>query len=165
MKQLTLVFMVALTAMGLSAEGKNDQLGPRGPWDGEPREILVVQGTLVEGEYGHWEVQQGEVHYLLPPVMSPEEAEAYLNRSVELEGFAGPVLFTKGDESYQVFRPLKASVEGQELDLERGPMAGAPRGAGNPRGRGRHRMDGPCGGNPQDCPFQDGEVPSGRNRR
>lgn len=168
MKQMILVLMMSLSAFALGAQGKDQNREFPGPFPGEPREILVVEGTLTEGEYGQWEVQQGEIHFLLPPFMIQEEAQAYLGRSLELEGIAGPVLFTKGEESYQVFRPLKVLVDGEELELDLPGLCRRGWAGGRPGQRGGDRRVGPChGGFRQDYPCledEEGQYPDSSRR-
>jgi len=146
MKKITLIALLTVSSMILlSASGKEDQLyagpGPGNRWD-EPAEILVIEGVLQQGEYGHLEIQMGDKHYMLGHIerFNPELLDEYLGKKAQLDGFEGPVMFTRGDEEFQMFRPLKVTVAGETLELD-GSMMGMRR----ERGRGHFgNGDGPC---------------------
>lgn len=149
MKKITLIALLAFGCVALlSAGGKEEQLyagyGPGRMWD-EPAEILEVEGTLQLGEYGHLEVLVGGKHYLLghEEMFNPEILDEYLGKDAQLDGFEGPVMFTRGDEEFLMFHPLKVTVAGETLEIE-GPMMGFGRGRG--RGPGMHGRGGvgPC---------------------
>lgn len=143
-KMMIVTMMVISTLTFLSANGKEDQLYAHpGPGYGrmwnEPAEILSVEGTLEKGDYGHLEIVKGNKHYILghEDMFNQEFLEDYLGKNALLEGFEGPVMFTRENEEFLMFHTLKVSIDGETLELDGPMMWGGRRGMRGP-GRGGH---------------------------
>lgn len=144
MKKITWVALLAICTLAvLSANGKEDQLYANpGPGYGrmwnESAEIQSVEGILEEGDYGHLEIVNGSKHYILghEDMFNQEFLEDYLGKDALLEGFEGPVMFTREEEEYQMFHALKVSINGETLELDGHMMWGGRRGMRGPGRRG-----------------------------
>lgn len=124
MKKFFIMVLMTAAATMIFAQGNRDAPGRFYDW--EPRELEVISGTLEEGDYGHLEVRDGDKHYLLGQVdfYPAEMLEELTGADVVLDGFEGPVMFTRDKEEFLGFHPVKAVVNGDVLDLSEFGMTG-----------------------------------------
>ncbi|MDA3851720.1 MAG: hypothetical protein PF447_10650 [Spirochaetaceae bacterium] len=158
MKRIITLILLSTLCLAAFAEGKDDVYGRPGygaratgghmmDFDGEPQEILEIEGTLELNNYGHYEILLGNTHYMVGPRgMEEEEIQDLLGKTIVAEGFEGPVVFTKGDEEFAMFMPLAVTVDGETISL------------GGPHGMG---FGGPRGGFGGYAPYDDDDRPCG----